>query len=483
MGWTSHATAGTPAPRHAERSPEMTAHVAEDRHGVSTRKGPYLTASCAHTPRPPANTPMGLAGDRGSAHAYPSTPGGSGHRRGQALAMGGGVGGVGARGMSVRLHHGGIVTSIPPHGTGGFSRCGLRGGAVPDDGRADGTAQPHPVGEQRRRVRRDGGRNRSGPRLHQHRDVHLGRASDRMLEALSQRAAKGVTCRVLVDPMGSGPFEKEVKPKLEAAGCEAHMFRPLPADENLARNHRKIVVVDGKVAITGGLAIQDEWLGEARNEQEWRDTNVRVQGPVVAQLQQAFAENWQESTGELLPLTDFPTLSQGQPGLDDAGEGWAGFVSSTANPEVTRAERLTQLMVKAAKHRLWISQAYFTPNDALMQLLMERAKAGVDVRVLAPGDKNDQRAITVLQRQTYDALLAAGVRLWEFQPSMMHAKTMLVDDRLVLVGSINYDALSFNLLEEGSLVLEDVDAARQLEAIFLEDLTKAREVQAERAAR
>nr|WP_240672655.1 phospholipase D-like domain-containing protein [Corallococcus coralloides] len=310
-----------------------------------------------------------------------------------------------------------------------------------------------------------------------------GRASDRMIEALAERARKGVHCRVLVDPLGSGPFESEVKPRLEAAGCEAHLFRPLPADENLARNHRKILVVDGKVAITGGLAIQDEWLGDARNEKEWRDTNVRVQGPVVAQLQQAFAENWQESTGELLPQTDFPTLSVEQPGLDAAGEGWAAFVSSTANPEVTRAERLTQLMVKAAKKRLWISQAYFTPNDALTALLVEKARAGVDVRVLAPGDKNDQRAITVLQRQTYDTLRAAGVRLWEYQPSMMHAKTMLVDDRLVLVGSINYDALSFNLLEEGSLVLEDVEAARQLEAIFLDDLTKAREVQAERAGR
>ncbi|NOK34695.1 Cardiolipin synthetase [Corallococcus exercitus] len=310
-----------------------------------------------------------------------------------------------------------------------------------------------------------------------------GRASDRMIEALAERTRAGVHCRVLVDPLGSGPFEKEVKPRLEAIGCEAHLFRPLPADENLARNHRKIVVMDGRVGITGGLAIQDEWLGDARNEKEWRDTNVRVQGPVVAQLQQAFAENWQEATGQLLPMTDFPTLAAEQPGLDAAGEGWAAFVSSTANPEVTRAERLTQLMVKAAKKRLWISQAYFTPNDALTALLVEKARAGVDVRVLAPGDKNDQRAITVLQRQTYDTLRAAGVRLWEYQPSMMHAKTMLVDDRLVLVGSINYDALSFNLLEEGSLVLEDVEAARQLEAIFLEDLTHAREVQAEHARR
>ncbi|WP_395844309.1 phosphatidylserine/phosphatidylglycerophosphate/cardiolipin synthase family protein [Archangium violaceum] len=310
-----------------------------------------------------------------------------------------------------------------------------------------------------------------------------GAASERLLSVITERARAGVACRVLVDPLGSAPFEKQVKPRLEAAGCRVHLFRPLPADENLARNHRKIIVVDGRVGITGGLAIQDEWLGKARNEKEWRDTNARVEGPVVAQLQQAFAENWQETTGELLPASDFPGLDTPQPGLDGAGEGWAAFIGSTANPELTRAERLTQLMVRAARKRLWIAQSYFTPNEALTALLVERARAGVDVRVLAPGDKNDHPSITLVQRATYDTLRAAGVRIWEYQPSMMHAKTMLVDDSLVLVGSINYDPLSFNMLEEGSLVLQDDEAARQMEAFFLEDLKHAREMKAERADR
>jgi cardiolipin synthase len=310
-----------------------------------------------------------------------------------------------------------------------------------------------------------------------------GKASDQLLEVLTERARDGVACRVLVDPLGSPSFEAELKPKLEAAGCRAHLFRPLPADENLARNHRKLVIVDGKVAITGGLAIQDEWLGNGLKEKEWRDTNAWVKGPVVAQMQQAFAENWQEASGELLPASDFPGLSEPVPGLDGTGEGWAAFVGSTANPEVTRAERLTQLMVRAAQKRLWIAQSYFTPNDALTKQLVERARAGVDVRVLAPGDINDQKVITVAQRAAYDELLEAGVRIWEYQPTMMHAKTMLVDDRLVLVGSINYDPLSFNILEEGSLVLEDDEAARGMEAFFLEDLEHAEEIRAERAAR
>jgi cardiolipin synthase len=310
-----------------------------------------------------------------------------------------------------------------------------------------------------------------------------GRASDHLLEVLTERARAGVKCRVLVDPLGSPNFEDTIKPRLVEAGCRAHLFRPLPADENLARNHRKLVIVDGRVAITGGLAIQDEWLGNGLEERQWRDTNAWVRGPVVAQMQQAFAENWQESSGELLPASDFPTLAQPAPGLNGVGEGWAAFVASTANPEVTRAERLTQLMVRAAKKRLWIAQAYFTPNDALSKQLIERARAGVDVRVLVPGDFNDQKVITVLQRSKYEPLLEAGVRIWEYQPTMMHAKTMLVDDRLVLVGSINYDLLSFRLLEEGSLVLEDDDAARGMEAFFLEDLKHAREVRPEQATR
>lgn len=302
-----------------------------------------------------------------------------------------------------------------------------------------------------------------------------GQPSDRLVATLVERAKAGVKCRVLVDPYGSQGFEAEIKPKLVDAGCQAHVFRPFPADENLARNHRKIVVVDGQVGITGGFGIQEPWLGDGDSKDEWRDTNVRVTGPAVAQMQQAFAQNWQEAAGEILPAEDFPqampcACSQLQ---GDGAE--AAFVASTANPEVTIAERITQLFVQSAKKRLWISQAYFTPNDVLRELLANKAKEGVDVRVLAPGDKNDHPEITLLQRATYDALIPAGVRIWEYQPSMMHSKTMLVDDDLVLIGSINYDPLSFNLLEEGSLVVRDAALAKQMEEAFIEDLSRSTE--------
>jgi cardiolipin synthase A/B len=304
-----------------------------------------------------------------------------------------------------------------------------------------------------------------------------GEASNRVLGALLERAKAGVACRVLVDPIGSKKFKAEVAPRLEDAGCKAQFFRPLPADENLARNHRKIVIVDGRVGITGGFGIHDSWLGDADSKEEWRDTNARVRGPAVGEMQRAFAQNWQEATGELLPREDFPTLSDSAACGNSPGAA-ATFITSTANPEVTEAERLTQLLVQSAKRRLWISQSYFTPNGPLKELLIARARAGADVRVLAPGDENDHPEITVAQRALYDELLPAGVQIWEYGPSMMHSKTMLVDDELALVGSINFDRFSFSFLEEGALLVRDQNFAGDLEATFLADLQRSKRVDA-----
>ncbi|HZA14966.1 MAG TPA: phospholipase D-like domain-containing protein [Myxococcaceae bacterium] len=323
------------------------------------------------------------------------------------------------------------------------------------------------------------------------RSVHIvtfiwrpGQASNKVLDALLERARAGVTCRVLVDPLGSKHFEKEVQPKLESAGCKSHFFRPFPANENVARNHRKIVIVDGKVGITGGFGIHDVWLGDADSKDEWRDTNVRVHGPAVVEMQQAFAENWQEASGELLPREDFPWLEHDANCRESHGAD-ATFVTSTPNPEVTNAERVTQLMVQAARKRLWISQSYFTPNAVLKEMLSARARAGVDVRVVAAGDQNDQPQMKVIQRTSYDELLPAGVQIWEYIPSMMHSKTMLIDDDVVVIGSINYDVFSFKYLEEGTLVARDPELARALESSFLLDVQRSKQVnaQAKRQAR
>jgi cardiolipin synthase len=292
-----------------------------------------------------------------------------------------------------------------------------------------------------------------------------GRASDRVSAALIERARAGVACRLVIDDFGSGGFAEDVQPALSAAGCEVRIFRPQPAVETLARNHRKIAVVDGAIAYTGGFGVRDNWLGDGVREEEWRDSNVRFTGPAVRDAQQAFAENWQEAGGELLPDAAFPAP-------DTTGPATAAFVTSTASPQVTRAERLTQLVIAAATRRLWITNAYFVPTHAIFELLLNKARAGVDVRLLVPGIKSDSKPALVAQHEEYPELLRAGIRVWEYTPAMVHSKTMLADDELAVVGSINLDPLSLHKLEESALLVNDrrltVELARQFEADVLQ---------------
>jgi cardiolipin synthase len=311
-----------------------------------------------------------------------------------------------------------------------------------------------------------------------------GAASDRMVAAITPRARAGVACRILVDAFGSSDFEKDVKPALTDAGCDARVFRPIPGVADEARNHRKIVVIDGAVGFTGGFGVRDDWLGNGESDAHWRDTNVRVKGPAVSDMQQAFAENWQEAGGPLLGPDAFPfdrapgaaagvTDSPG-PGAPTGGV-LAAFVASTGAPVVTRAERLTQLAVATAKKRLWISNAYFVPSRAILDELGEKARAGVDVRILSPGRKSDSKPAFFSQHAEYGDLVKAGVRVWEYLPSMMHAKTMVVDDGLAVIGSINLDPLSLNILDEGALVIEDPATVEALAALFVADMARSEE--------
>ncbi len=300
-----------------------------------------------------------------------------------------------------------------------------------------------------------------------------GRASDRIVRALVERAKAGVSCRVLIDAFGSPDFGTDIQPRLVDAGCEVRLFRPLPGyGDKLARNHRKIVVVDGRVAFTGGFGVRDNWLGDGVTAGGWRDANVRFTGPAVAEAQQAFAENWLEAGGPLLPKEAFPAL-------ETSGPASAAFVTSTVSPVLTRSERLVQLMVQAAKKRLWIANAYFVPSKAILEMIERKASEGVVVRLLAPGKKSDSKTSFGLQHVEYDSLLEKGVRVWEYQPSMMHAKTMLVDDELAFVSSMNLDPLSLGKLEEVALVVQDPQFAGALAQTFENDCSHARALSAD----
>jgi cardiolipin synthase A/B len=308
--------------------------------------------------------------------------------------------------------------------------------------------------------------------------VYIWRAgdpSDRLIQALRERAP-GVTCRILVDPLGSLRFEDMVGPHLVAAGCEVRVFRPLQdtmTQLNLerfqARLHRKLAVFDGERGLTGGWGIWKSWIGEGLKPEEWRDANVFVQGPAVRGIQLAFAQNWQEAGGEMLPPTAFPDT------IAPRGEARAGFVTHTGAPVLTNAERMMLLTIASARRRLWIANSYFIPTGAIQDMLIAKAKAGVDVRVLAPGRHHDIPPIQNGQRATYERLLENGVRIWEYQVSMMHSKTMLVDDRLSVVGSTNMDSLAIGA-DEGSLVVDDPALAAQLAHAYEEDLTHSIEV-------
>jgi len=295
-----------------------------------------------------------------------------------------------------------------------------------------------------------------------------GEPSEQLLKALANRDMR-IVCRVLADPIGSPDFEKEVAPRLASAGCEARLFRPVISGHLLPRNHRKIVVVDGAIGFVGGFGIRKDWVrGSGSSDPEWRDINIRLSGPSLHDLQRAFAQNWQEAGGTLLPATDFPAVSE-------TGGAEVGIVTSSGAP-LTNAERLTHLVITAAKKRLWIWNAYFVPNQVLLNLLVRKAKEGVDVRLLLPGDKNDVRLYQIRQRETYSKLLPAGVRIFEYVPTMMHGKTMIVDEELATIGSINLEDLSQTELEEDAAVFHDPALVSRLAEAWAEDMKNAREV-------
>jgi cardiolipin synthase A/B len=294
-----------------------------------------------------------------------------------------------------------------------------------------------------------------------------GEASERVLSAIGARRVK---CRILLDAVGSMDIDDAQRQRFASAGCDLRMFRPLHGPNDEARDHRKIFVIDGRVGFTGGFGVDDKWLGDGLGpgEGNWRDTNVRVEGTAVSDMQESFAEHWQEAGGDLLPPSAFPEQAQG-------GSARAAFVRSDASPVVTRAERLTQLAIAAAHKRVWIENAYFVPSRPILDLLARRSAEGIDVRVVTAGRKSDSKLAFLFAQRDYRPLVERGVRVWEYQPAMMHAKTMLIDDELVVIGSVNLDPLSLNELEEGALVAQDRAAADRLARDFEEDAARSKE--------
>ncbi len=297
---------------------------------------------------------------------------------------------------------------------------------------------------------------------------------DRFRDALSERAAHGVEVRLLLDAVGSPGSRMKAADvdALRKAGCRVEFFHPRKPWMLWVfnhRNHRRVLVVDGALGFTGGVGIADLWRGDADSKQHWRDSQVRVDGPAVRGLQRAFQENWSEATGEALVGEEF------FPPLRDAGTMAAAVVPSSPLAPMSGADRVYAISLAAAAKEIWIANSYFLPDDTASDLLVAAAKRGVDVRVMVPSDEqSDVPATKAAGRFSFGPLLEGGVKIFEYQPTMIHVKTMVVDGVFSTVGSANFDERSFHLNEEINLFVYDAAFAGQMKTSFLRDQARCR---------
>jgi cardiolipin synthase A/B len=327
-----------------------------------------------------------------------------------------------------------------------------------------------------------------------------GKASDQVFAALIERARAGVTVRVLLDGLGGMKAPDKDVEALRAAGGRVEKFRA-PRFGKLTRfykrDHRRSIVMDGRVAYTGGMAVSDKWIGNADSEEHWRDTMVRVTGPLAATVQSAFVAPWGQTSGELLSgpdvfppdatgLPDTPPPPSAAPSGDLAAPAAAaqpvtlhtGLASSPSSEDHPLRLFFIQSFV-SAQRRLYITTPYFVPDEATRRVVADRARAGTDVRILLPDEHTDAVPIRLASHSYFEELLGAGVKVYEYQPTMMHTKGVVVDGVWSVVGSANMDVRSKELNNENVLGILDEGFGREMEATFLEDLKKAQEIHLE----
>jgi len=289
-------------------------------------------------------------------------------------------------------------------------------------------------------------------------------------DALCERARAGVAVHLVVDWAGSIRMDDALLGTMQDAGVRVEHYRPLRW-YNLGRlnnrTHRKLLVVDGRVGFTGGVGIADQWSGHAQDPDHWRETHFRVEGPVVAQLQSAFNDNWIKTTGELLNGPDhFPPLER-------AGDMDAHlFIASPAGGSESMHLMYLQA-VAAAVRSIDLCAAYFVPDHLIAQALLAARQRGVRVRVLLPGPHIDSETVRLSSRASWGPLLEGGVGIHIYQPTMIHVKLLVVDEELVSVGSTNFDIRSFRLNDEASLNVYDRGFAEAMTRVFEEDLARS----------
>jgi len=300
-----------------------------------------------------------------------------------------------------------------------------------------------------------------------------GKIGREFAEALADRARNGVHVHVLLDWLGTNKLDHEALELMVDSGVKVEKYHPLRW-YNLGRvnnrTHRKLLVVDGRIGFTGGVGIADDWCGDARNENEWRDSHYRVEGPAVAHMQAAFLDNWMKSRGEVLHGDAY------FPPLDQRGEHYAQVFKSSSTEGSESVRLMYLLTIASAEKSILIANSYFVPDDLSVETFVQAAKRGVTIEIIVPGKHIDTQVTRRASRSRWGKLLEAGIAIHEFQPTMFHCKTVIVDGIWVSVGSTNFDSRSFRLNDEANLNIRNEEFAERQTALFEADKKRARRI-------
>jgi cardiolipin synthase len=297
-----------------------------------------------------------------------------------------------------------------------------------------------------------------------------GRIGEEFSQALSERARAGVPVRVTIDWVGSTKMEQSLLDSMQGAGVQLHRYRPLHwynFGRMNNRTHRKLLVVDGRIGFTGGVGIADQWTGDGGDPEHWRDIHFRIEGPVVAQLQAAFNDNWIKTTGQVLNGPSY------FPALQKEGEMDAHVFVASPSGGSDSMHLMYLLAIAAAESTIDLAASYFVPDKLLIEALIAARRRDVRVRILLPGPHMDALTVQIASKAEWGALLRAGAEIHVYQPTMLHSKLLVIDSEFVSVGSTNFDMRSIRLNDEASLNVYSTDFATRMTTVFETDLQAA----------
>lgn len=298
-----------------------------------------------------------------------------------------------------------------------------------------------------------------------------GEVGQRFSDALSERARAGVPVHVTLDWVGSSKMDARLIDGMKQAGVQVERYRPLRwynLERINHRTHRKLLVIDGATAFTGGVGIADQWQGHAQDPKHWRDSHFLIEGPAAAQMQAAFGDNWVKMTGRVLHGPSY------YPALSRHGDMDAQVFLSSPSGGSESMHLMYLMSIAAASRSIDLAAAYFVPDELTQRALLEARERGVRVRILVPGEHIDSDAVRLASKAQWGPLLRQGVELYEYRPTMMHVKLLIVDRHLVSVGSTNFDSRSFQLNDEASLNVYESGFADEMTRVFEDDLSQAK---------